>query len=111
MLTNISNNGGVVLQILRLPPSGTGQGHCRIVQSHRLGSSIKKAAVLAVANLTPPSGPTAAQGYTQFVIAVGGGDNSISLFKADFQVEVGVSLRPHVDWHTATATSAAAATS
>jgi len=92
MLTNISNTGGVVIQILRLPPSGTGQGHARIAQSLRLPSNIKQAARLAVANLTPPASPTSGQGYTQLVVAVGGGDKSISLFKVDLQVEAGVSL-------------------
>ncbi|KAF7904524.1 hypothetical protein EAF00_001858 [Botryotinia globosa] len=85
MLTNIHSQGGVVLQILRLPPSGKGQ--CRIAQSHRLPFSVKKATGLAVVNLTPPSTPDGEQGYTQFVIAVAGHDISISLFKVDLQHE------------------------
>ena len=97
MLTNIHSTGGVVLQVLRLPPSGKGQ--CRIIESHRLPDHIKKATGLAVANLTPPPVPktgagsaTVEQGYTQFVIAVAGQDSSISLFKADLQVEQKVPL-------------------
>ncbi|APA07776.1 hypothetical protein SS1G_00636 [Sclerotinia sclerotiorum 1980 UF-70] len=86
MLTNIHSQGGVVLQILRLPPSGKGQ--CRIAQSHRLPSSITKATGLAVSNLTPPVTPDEEQGYTQFVIAVAGHDISISLFKVDLQHEL-----------------------
>ncbi|KAI9646746.1 hypothetical protein NHQ30_004744 [Ciborinia camelliae] len=86
MLTNIHGQGGVVLQILRLPPSGKGQ--CRIAQSHRLPSSIAKATGLAVSNLTPPVTPDGEQSYTQFVIAVAGHDISISLFKVDLQHEV-----------------------
>ncbi|KAG4034384.1 hypothetical protein MFRU_003g03500 [Monilinia fructicola] len=86
MLTNIHSQGGVVLQILRLPPSGKGQ--CRIAQSHRLPSSITKATGLAVSNLTPPVTPDAEQSYTQFVIAVAGHDISISLFKVDLQHEL-----------------------
>jgi len=89
-LTNIHSNGGVVLQIFRLPPSGKGQA--RIVQSHRLPSSITKATGLAVSNLTPPTSPSVEQGYTQFLIAVAGHDSSISLFKVDLQVEGAVSL-------------------
>jgi hypothetical protein len=88
MLTNIHSNGGVVLQVLRMPPSG--KGHCRIVQSHRLPDSIKKATGLAVVNLTPPESPTSEQGYTQFVFAVAGHDRSISLFKMDVQYEAKV---------------------
>lgn len=88
MLTNIHSNGGVVLQVLRMPPSG--KGHCRIVQSHRLPDGIKKATGLAVVNLTPPLSPTAEQGYTQFVFAVAGHDRSISLFKMDVQYEAKV---------------------
>ncbi|TVY47981.1 hypothetical protein LOCC1_G001697 [Lachnellula occidentalis] len=90
MLTNIHGNAGVVLQILRIPPSGTGQS--RIAQSVRLPSRLSKATGLAVANLTPPVEPSAPQDYTQFVIAVAGQDFSISLFKVDLQVEGGVSL-------------------
>ncbi|ESZ93035.1 hypothetical protein SBOR_6556 [Sclerotinia borealis F-4128] len=86
ILTNIHSQGGVVLQILRLPPSGKGQ--CRIAQSHRLPSSITKATGLAVCNLTPPVTPDEEQSYTQFVIAVAGHDISISLFKVDLQHEV-----------------------
>ncbi|QSZ35551.1 hypothetical protein DSL72_008421 [Monilinia vaccinii-corymbosi] len=86
MLTNIHSQGGVVLQILRLPPSGKGQ--CRIAQSHRLPSSITKATGLAVSNLTPPVTPDAEQSYTQFAIAVAGHDISISLFKVDLQHEL-----------------------
>lgn len=89
-LTNIHSTGGVVVQIFRLPPSG--KGHCRIVQSHRLPSSIAKATGLAVLNLTPPTSPTENQGYTQFVIAVAGHNVSISLFKVDLQVVNKVSL-------------------
>jgi hypothetical protein len=89
-LTNIHSTGGVVLQIFRLPPSG--KGHARIVRSHRLPSSIKKAVGLAVSNLTPPTSPTEKQGYTQFVIAVAGQNSSISLLKVDLQVEAGVSM-------------------
>jgi hypothetical protein len=90
MLTNIHSEGGVVLQILRLPPSGKGQ--CRIAQSNRLASDIKKSSGFAVSNLTPPESPTAPQSYTQFVIAVVGQNVSISLFKVDFQVEGDVSM-------------------
>ncbi|CAD6440017.1 eaf0bf0a-5e41-441a-8257-3e4c6eaea4bb [Sclerotinia trifoliorum] len=86
MLTNIHSQGGVVVQILRLPPSGKGQ--CRIAQSHRLPSSITKATGLAVSNLTPPVAPDEEQDYTQFVIAVAGHDISISLFKVDLQHEL-----------------------
>jgi hypothetical protein len=90
MLTNIHTNGGVVLQVLRMPPSG--KGHCRIVQSHRLPAGISKATGLAVVNLTPPLSPSAEQGYTQFVFAVAGHDRSISLFKMDVQYEAKVYL-------------------
>ncbi|TVY42960.1 hypothetical protein LSUB1_G001275 [Lachnellula subtilissima] len=90
MLTNIHGNGGVVLQILRIPPDGTGQS--RIAQSVRLPSHLSKATGLAVANLTPPIEPSAPQDYTQFVIAVAGQNFSISLFKVDLQVEGGLSL-------------------
>ncbi len=90
MLTNIHSNAGVVLQVLRMPPSG--KGHCRIVQSHRLPSSISKATGLAVVNLTPPLSPTAEQGYTQFVFAVAGHDRSISLFKIDLQYAGKISM-------------------
>ena len=90
MLTNLHSNGGVILQVLRLPPSG--QGHCRMVQSHRLPSAISKATGLAVVNLTPPVSPTTGQGYAQFVFAVAGHDRSISLFKMDVQYERRVSL-------------------
>ncbi|PQE22243.1 guanine nucleotide exchange factor protein [Rutstroemia sp. NJR-2017a WRK4] len=83
MLTNIHSRGGVVLQILRLPPSGKGQ--CRIAQSHRLPSNISKATGLAVSNLTPPVTPSSPQDYTQYVVAVAGHDISISLFKVDLQ--------------------------
>lgn len=86
MLTNIHGQGGVVLQILRIPPSGKGQ--CRIAQSHRLPSNISKATGLAVSNLTPPATPDEEQSYTQFVIAVAGHDISISLFKVDLQHEM-----------------------
>ena len=88
MLTNVYSNGGVVLQVLRMPPNG--EGHCRIVQSHRLPSGITKATGLAVVNLTPPLSPTDQQGYTQFVFAVAGHDRSISLFKMDVQYEAKV---------------------
>jgi hypothetical protein len=88
MLTNIHSNGGVVLQVLRMPLSGN--GHCRIVQSHRLPSGISKATGLAVVNLTPTVSPTAEQGYTQFVFAVAGHDRSISLFKMDVQYAANV---------------------
>ncbi|CAG8961979.1 hypothetical protein HYFRA_00014024 [Hymenoscyphus fraxineus] len=90
MLTNIASNGGAVLQILRLPPSGKGQ--CRIARSLRLPSRISKASGLAVANLTPPLSPSDPQDYTQFIIAVAAQDNSISLFKTDLSVEMGVSM-------------------
>ncbi|KAM3080977.1 hypothetical protein ACMFMG_004937 [Clarireedia jacksonii] len=83
MLTNIHSRGGVVLQILRLPPDGKGQ--CRIAQSHRLPSHVAKATGLAVSNLTPPITPSTPQDYTQFVVAVAGHDISISLFKVDLQ--------------------------
>jgi len=85
MLTNIHSNGGVVVQIFRVPPSGKGQ--CRLAQSHRLPSSISKATGLAVSNLTPPESPSAPQEYSQFVIAVAGHNISISLFKVDLQHE------------------------
>lgn len=91
MLTNISNTGGVVLQILRLPANGDA-GQARVVQSLRLPDSIKKATKLAVANLTPPPSPTEPQGYTQFIIAVIGADTSVSLFKVDYQIEATVSM-------------------
>lgn len=91
-LTNTSQSGGVVLQIFRLPPPGTGAGHCRIIQSLRLPSRIKKATGLALANLTPPTTPGGPQGYTQFVVAVAGHDISLSLFKIDLQVVNKVSL-------------------
>jgi hypothetical protein len=90
MLANIHSNGGVVLQILRIPPSGKGQA--RIVQSHRLPDSIKKAVGMAVANLTPPLKLSDPQGYTQFVIAVAAQNISISLFKVDLAAERNVSL-------------------
>jgi hypothetical protein len=90
MLTNIHGGSGVVLQILRLPPSGKGQA--RIVQSHRLPDNIKKATGMAVSNLTPPSKPSDPQGYTQYVIAVAGQSSTISLFKVDLQAEHNVSL-------------------
>lgn len=90
MLTNIHSTGGVVLQVLRLPPSGTGK--CRIVESYRLPDRIKKATGIAVANLTPPTSPDELQGYTQFVIAVAGQDSSISLFKLEYQVELKISM-------------------
>jgi hypothetical protein len=83
VLTNIHSNGGSVLQVLRL--ASNGKDPCRIVQSHRLPSSITKATALAVVNLTPPVSPIADQGFTQFVIAVAGHDTSISLFKMDIQ--------------------------
>ena len=85
MLTNIHSNGGVVLQVLRMPPGGI--GHCKMVQSLRLPSSISKASGLAVVNLTPPLSHTAEQDWTQFVFAVAGQDHSISLFKMDLQRE------------------------
>jgi hypothetical protein len=90
MLTNIHSDGGVVLQILRLPPGGKGES--RIAQSIRLPGHITKATGLAVANLTPPLTPSASQDYTQFVIAVAGRNISLSLFKVDLQVEGNVSL-------------------
>ena len=94
MLTNIHSTGGVVLQVLRLPPSGTGK--CRIVESHRLPDRIKKATGIAVSNLTPPTSPDEKQGYTQFVIAVAGQDSSISLFKLEHQAEQNVSMLTHI---------------
>lgn len=90
MLTNIASSGGVVIQIFRTPPDGKGQ--CRLAQSVRLPESIKKATGMAVANLTPPVTSEAAQGYTQFVIAVAGQSSSISLFKVDLQVEGAASM-------------------
>lgn len=90
MLTNIHSTGGVVLQVLRLPPSGAGK--CRIVESYRLTDRVKKATGIAVSNLTPPTSPGEEQGYTQFVIAVAGQDSSISLFKLEHQVEQKVSM-------------------
>lgn len=90
MLTNIHSNGGVVLQILRTPPSGKGQS--RIVQSHRLPDNIKRATGMAVANLTPPLTPSASQGYTQFIIAVAAQGSSVSLFKVDLQAALNVSM-------------------
>lgn len=90
MLANLHGDGGVVLQILRLPAGG--KGDCRIAQSLRLPGRITKATGLAVANLTPPLTPSSTQGYTQFVIAVAGRDISLSLFKVDLQVEASVSL-------------------
>ncbi|KAE8450191.1 hypothetical protein EG329_006972 [Mollisiaceae sp. DMI_Dod_QoI] len=90
MLTNIHSNGGVVLQIFRIPPSGKGQ--CRLAQSLRLPDRIKKATGIAICNLTPPTKPSEPQGYTQFVIAVAGHDISLSLFKVDFQVAGGISM-------------------
>ncbi|RFU35829.1 hypothetical protein B7463_g478, partial [Scytalidium lignicola] len=94
MLTNISHTGGAVLQILRLPKSGKGQA--RIVRSHRLPSNITMGTGLAVCNLSPPSSPTEVQGYTQFVIAVAGQDQSILLFKVDLQMESNVSMVNHI---------------
>ncbi|KAG9239361.1 hypothetical protein BJ875DRAFT_391358 [Amylocarpus encephaloides] len=90
MLTNIHSNGGAVIQILRLPPSGNGP--CRVAKSIRLPDRVKKASVLAVANLTPPTSPSGPQDYTQFVIAVAAQDISISLYKVDLQVEGAVSM-------------------
>lgn len=90
MLTNISRDSGVVLQILRLPASG--KGECRVAQSLRLSDQITKATGMAVANLTPPLTPSSPQDYTQFVIAVAGRDISLSLFKVDLQVEGTISL-------------------
>jgi hypothetical protein len=90
MLTNIHSNGGAVLQLLRLPPSGNGE--CRVARSHRLPPRITKASALAVCNLTPPLSPSTPQGYTQFVIAVAAQDMSISLFKLDLQAEAGVTM-------------------
>ncbi|KUJ20014.1 uncharacterized protein LY89DRAFT_612048 [Mollisia scopiformis] len=90
MLTNIHSNGGVVLQIFRIPPSGKGQ--CRLAQSVRLPDRITKATGMAVCNLTPPTTPSEPQGYTQFVIAVAGHDISLNLFKVDFQAAAGISI-------------------
>jgi hypothetical protein len=90
MLTNIHSNGGVVLQIFRLPPSGKGQ--CRLAQSLRLPDRLTKATGLAVCNLTPPKTPSEPQTYTQFVIAVAGHDISLNLFKVDFQAAAGISV-------------------
>lgn len=90
MLTNIHGNGGVVLQIFRLPPSGKGQ--CRLAQSLRLPSRITKATGMEVCNLTPPTTPSEPQGYTQFVIAVAGHDISLNLFKVDYQSLAGISV-------------------
>jgi len=90
MLTNIHGNQGVVVQIFRIPPGGKGQ--CRVAQSIRLGSDMKKATGIAVANLTPPTTPDEAQDYTQFVIAVAGHDISISLYKVDLQVEANITM-------------------
>lgn len=90
MLTNIHSNGGAVLQIFRIPPSGKGQ--CRLAQSLRLPSRITKATGLAVCNLTPPRIPSEEQAYTQFIIAVAGHDISLNLFKVDFQAAAGISV-------------------
>ncbi|PMD43669.1 hypothetical protein L207DRAFT_455843 [Hyaloscypha variabilis F] len=90
MLTNISRDGGVVLQILRIPAPG--KGEARIAQSLRLPGRITKATGMAVANLTPPLTPSSPQDYTQFVIAIAGRDISLSLFKVDLQVEGNISL-------------------
>ncbi|KAG0648392.1 hypothetical protein D0Z07_5118 [Hyphodiscus hymeniophilus] len=89
-LTNIQSNGGVVLQVFRMPLNS--QGHCKCVQSHQLPYGISKATGLAIVNLTPPLTPSAEQGYTQFVFAVAGHDRSISLFKMDLQYAAKVYL-------------------
>lgn len=90
MLSNVHGGNGVVIQILRLPPSGNGPA--AVVQSIWLPSSVSKATAFEVANLTPPTTPSDSQGYTQFIIAVAGHDISIHLYKIDLQVEIGINL-------------------
>lgn len=83
LLTNL-NGGGVMLDILRLPPPGK-SGQSRIIKSTRLPFSVSKSTGFAVVNLTPPLTPESPQDFSQFVIAVAGHDISITLYKVDLK--------------------------
>ena len=83
LLTNITG-GGVMLDILRLPPPGH-SGQSRILKSTRLPYNVTKSTGFAVVNLTPPLTPESPQDFSQFVIAIAGHDISITLYKVDLK--------------------------
>ncbi|KJR88744.1 uncharacterized protein SPSK_07120 [Sporothrix schenckii 1099-18] len=87
---NLPKRTGAFLLGLRLPdisPAVDGSGEqARITINVKLPKSITQATGLAVRNLTPPVAPGIRQSNgTQFVVAVAGGDNSLSLYTLEYQ--------------------------
>lgn len=87
---NLPKRTGAFLLGLRLPdvsPAVDGSGEqARITINVSLPKAITQATGLAVRNLTPPVSPGTRQSNdTQFVVAVAGGDNSLSLYTLEYQ--------------------------
>lgn len=97
-VSNMHQGSGVVLQGFRLPLSAEQGGGAKLTVSARLPKSVTRATCLAVRNLSPPSSPSAKQADTQFVIAVAGQDNSITLYTLEHtshsNLELLVKLHP-----------------
>lgn len=86
-VANLPSPGGVVLYGIRLPKVGKADSTARIAVNTTLPKRKgAKATGLAVANLSPVSTPEAAQGDSQFVIAVANNDFSIHLYSMDHQI-------------------------
>ncbi|KAL1897706.1 hypothetical protein Sste5346_004014 [Sporothrix stenoceras] len=86
---NLPKRTGAFLLGLRLPdisPAVDGSGEqARITINVKLPKSVTQATGLAARNLTPPVAPGTRQSNdTQFVVAVAGGDNSLSLYTLEY---------------------------
>lgn len=96
---NLPKRTGVILSGFRLhgaqatgSEAAAAEGTFKLAASAKLPRSVTMTTNLAVRNLSPPAGPGARQADTQFVIAVAGADNSISLYTIDFTTLGGIDL-------------------
>lgn len=88
-LANFPGRPGALLQGFRLPTPGHEKARLAVT------ASIKRKMMptsLAVTNLTPPEKSYSALGDTQFLVAVGGQDSSISLFTLEHKASPAIDL-------------------
>ncbi|KAI1861362.1 uncharacterized protein JN550_010892 [Neoarthrinium moseri] len=81
---------GVLLHGYRLPEKDQERARLAVVKT--LPKSVSRSTGLAVRNLAPPSSVQDKQGDSQYVIAVSGQDNSISLYTLEYKSTLNIDL-------------------